>query len=217
MQRLAKLRVYTVEPEPREGQNGIPLCDSSCGHYDTKKCLLMGIRAVEGAPCEPMVQELCAELSELRRAGAHRAPLAPQEDGWWYVQQRYERSEGDYTLAVYLAGGGWHYKVSRKTLVLSSAVVASAAESPDMGVWQAKQAAELALREAIAAESRGCESFDLSFFTDRHGQPCVSTLNKSGRKTRAVVDYALTDAARRLRWFLLSTRRQSGAQGDAGR
>ena len=53
-------------------------------------------------------------------------------------------------------------------------------------------------------------SFDLHFYVDRHGQCCVSTTLPDGRKSRAVTDAQLGEAARKLHEYLVFL----GTQGD---
>lgn len=62
---MRKLRIYTEAPEPDISNNGVPRCDEHCRHYDGKRCELMGFRP--DAICEPEVEEMAAELKELRR------------------------------------------------------------------------------------------------------------------------------------------------------
>lgn len=62
---MRKLRIYTEAPEPDIGNDGVPRCRHECRHYDGKRCELMGFRP--DAICEPAVEEMAAELKELRR------------------------------------------------------------------------------------------------------------------------------------------------------
>ena len=62
-----KLRVYRVAPEPNVCiATGVPWCAyEACRGDDGKRCSFTGSKP--GSLCEPAVEEMAAELAELRK------------------------------------------------------------------------------------------------------------------------------------------------------
>jgi hypothetical protein len=50
-------------PAAPEWSGHVPFCALTCPHHDGKRCELLGVRAHEGLPCEPVVTAMALMLN----------------------------------------------------------------------------------------------------------------------------------------------------------